>query len=58
MVEADLMLTVDDLTSIRGLVNIEGAAGKELKDAALHLIFRGDREGWEHTKRKWGVVDR
>ena len=58
MVEMDIVLTADDLTSIRRLANVEGAASKELKDAALHLIFRGDREGWEHTKRKWGVVDR
>lgn len=58
MFEADLVLTADDLTSIRRLANVEGTAGKELKDAALRLIFRGDREGWEHTKRKWMVADR
>ena len=58
MVETDIVLTMEDLHSIRRLANVEGVAGKELKDAALRLIFRGDREGWEHMKRKWRVVDR
>ena len=57
MVEAELVLTIDDLPSILRLANVEGVAGKELKDAALRLIFRGDREGWENTRRKWRVVD-